>query len=163
MLGRELVKLGPEQDIGFGHIPVQQGDTSCVSLVLEGSTDDLEAGRDACAACNHEDLAGIVAVVAHLALGPAEGEGRAHVQGADVLRHAARGVGLDQEIDGTEVVVGRDGRVGTHDHAAIDLRLDGYMLAGGQPERGVRRGQREAVHAGAGRDGPLGDEGEVAP
>lgn len=66
---REFIEFSTEEDILNVDISVDEGNLRAIKRVFEGSTDDLEHGRNASAACNHTDLASERCMVPELALG----------------------------------------------------------------------------------------------
>lgn len=114
------------------------------------STDNLQHRRDPRAASDHAEVAHHVRRVHESTLGPAETDRLADGERGDVLRDVALRVGLDEEVEVAGLVVAGDRSVGSYDllGGPVGLRAgsaDGDVLADGEAEDGVWRGELEAV------------------
>ena len=113
-------------------------------------TNDLQHRRDPRAASDHAEVADHVGRVHKRALRPAETDRLADGQAGDVLRDVSLRVGLDEEVEVAGLVVAGDRSVGSYDllGGPVGLRAgsaDGDVLADGEAEDGVWRGELEAV------------------
>lgn len=116
-----------------------------VLRVLGDGADDLQHGSNTRSTGNHTKVADHVGGVLELALGTANLDGLADFEGGEVLGDVAGGVGLDEEREGTAVVIGGDGGVGADDFFAVDGGGDGDMLTDGETEDAVLGGEVEFV------------------
>lgn len=152
VLGGERVEVLLEEDILRGDIGKDEVHLGLVALrtTTHNGADNLQHGGDARAAGNHAKVADHVGGVDERALGPADADGLADEQRGHHLGDVALRVGLDEQVKVAGLVVARDGRVGAHNllGGAVGLgqrRADGDVLADGQAENGLGRGELEAV------------------
>lgn len=131
VLSGQQVELVSEQDILVVDVCVDEVDLGRVFDILKGGADDLKARREAGSACNHPDPLSHLRVVSHLAFGTSDLDGLADLNALEVLGDVALRVGLDDEVEEAFVVVGGRRGVGSHDVLAINLCLDGDVLADG--------------------------------
>mmetsp|Transcript_17652 Transcript_17652/g.35949 ORF Transcript_17652/g.35949 Transcript_17652/m.35949 type:complete len:879 (-) Transcript_17652:271-2907(-) len=130
--------LATSEDEGHGRLVI--GMTKDLGRDLHDGCDARSSG-DHIEVCGeaffvlHEELA--VAVIVEFADRTSHVDGIANLEGIEVLRHFAshgetfaRGIGLDNEFDASNVVIGRDGSVTTHDHFAVDVGGEEDVLTG---------------------------------
>ena len=76
----KIIELFLEKDVFWVDVGVYKTEASIVVLVLEGCADDLEHGRNSCAACDHANLAREGGSVLELALGTLDADGVANFE-----------------------------------------------------------------------------------
>lgn len=94
----ELVEVGLEEDISLADVRVEEGDGGAVEGVLEGGADDLDHGRDTCAAGDHAEVADEVGSVHEVALGALDADGVADLELRDVFGDIAEVIGLRRVV-----------------------------------------------------------------
>lgn len=149
----QLLELLVEEDILGVHVGEDQVDLGDVVAAVAGTVandgpDDLQHGSDARTAGDHSDVTAHVGGVNHGTLGAAHLQGLAELQGRQVLGDVTLGVGLDEEIEVTGLIVRGDGSVGADDllGLALDGGRQGDVLTDGQTQNIGGVGQREAVN-----------------
>jgi hypothetical protein len=120
------------------------------SPAAHNSTNNLQHRRDTSPASDHAEVADHVGRVHKSTLGPAETDRLPDGQRGDVLRDVALRVGLDEEVEVAGLVVAGDRSVGSYDLLGGPVGLwagsaDGDVLADGEAEDGIWRGELEAV------------------
>lgn len=157
--GGERVKVLLEQDILDVNVSEEQINLGLVTsgAATDDGTDNLQHGGDAGAACDHAEVAHHVGGVDHGALGALDFDGLADDEGGHVLGDVAGGVGLDEQVEVTWLVVARDRGVGAEEVLANGLALgvrcgevrgDGDVLSDWEAEDRVGGWELEAVAVG---------------
>lgn len=152
VLGGERIEVLLEQNILRGDVGKQQVDLGAVALgaAADNGADNLQHGGDAGASGNHAKVADHVGGVDEGALGSADADGLADQERGHHLGNVALGVRLDEQVKVAGLVVARDGGVGADNllGGAVGLgegRADGDVLADGEAEDRLGRGELEAV------------------
>lgn len=104
------VKVLSQENVLGRHVGKDQVDLSLVAVgaATNNSTDDLEHRGDSGAASNHAEVTDHVGCVDEGTLGPTDANDLANHQGSHVLGDVTLGIGLDQEIKVSGLVVAGD-------------------------------------------------------
>jgi hypothetical protein len=152
ILRNKLLKLLLEQDVigvDVGEDEVHLGGvvSAVAGTVTDDGLDDLEHGGDSGTSGNHTNVPAHVGSVDHGTLGTAHLHGIADLEGGQVLGDVTLGVGLDEEVEVADFIVGGDGSVGADDLLGLAVNGSGErdVLADGQAEDIGGTGQSEAV------------------
>ncbi len=150
----QRIQIILEQDVLRGDVGKDEVHPRHVAIVpaTDDGPHDLKHGRDACTASNHAKVLHHVGIVNESALRSAHSDGLSDDERGHVLGDVALRVGLDEEVEVPGLVIARDGSVRADNllGGAVWLgqgRTNGDVLADGEAEDGVARGQLEAVAA----------------
>ena len=148
--GDGLVELLAKEDVGLGHVGVDERYGRLIGRVAGDCPDDLEHGRDARAAGDHREVLAEAVRVDKLALGALDLDRVAELRLANDARDVAELVRLDEQIKVALVLVGRGRRVGPRERLAgrRNVGLDLDVLADRKAERVGLLRERVAVAAG---------------
>lgn len=169
ILAGKLVQILSQENVVLVHVGEDQVNLSLVAgrSASENSLCNLQHGSDSSATSNHTKVPDHVGGVNHGALGALDLHLVADVEGCEVTADVAGGVALDEQVEVAGVDIGGDGSVGADDLlvgdnlglGVLDIKVggEGNVLANGQAEDAVGRGQGEAVDGGVvGEDGLFG-------
>lgn len=151
LLGQRI-KVFLEEDILGSDVGEDQVNLGLVtgSAAADDGANDLEHGGDPGAAGNHAKVTDHVGSIDECALGALDTKSLPNLEGRHMLRDVAGGVGFDEQVEITRLVVTRDGSVGSHNLLGSAIRLgqfsaNGNVLADGQSEDGVGSRKSETV------------------
>lgn len=159
----QLVQLITKKNVTFRDIGIDEINLCLVLWVLQRCTDNLQTWSEASSTCDHAQSSGQFRVVAHLALWTLDLDWLSDFESIEDFGNVTVWVRLDDQIKETQVVVGRSRRVGTLDILAVNLGLNGNVLADGKTEDGVGLGQTETVEGSVVGDFFAFDEVEILP
>jgi hypothetical protein len=152
ILRNKLLELLLEQDVigvDVGEDEVHLGGvvSAVAGTVADDGLDDLEHRGDTGTSGNHTNVTAHVGSVDHGTLGTAHLHGIADIEGGQVLGDVTLGVGLDEEVEVADFIVGGNGGVGADDLLGLAFNGSGErdVLADGQAEDIGGTGQGEAV------------------
>lgn len=151
----EGIEILLEQNVLGGDVGKNEIDLGPVSIrtpAYNGS-DDLQHGRDAGATCNHAKMANHVGRIDESALGATDTDRLTDRHRCHVFGDVALGIGLDQEVKVSGLVIAGDGRIRSDNLLGCAIGLlqigaDRNVLADGKAEDRIGRGELEAIAAG---------------
>lgn len=141
-------------DIGKDQVYLGLITLRAIATAANNGTDDLKHRGDTSTAGNHAKVTNHVGSVDKGTLGAPDADGLTNHEGRHVLRDVALRVGLDEEVEVAGLVVAGDGSIGTDNLLGVAVGLgersaNGDVLADGEAENGVARGQLEPIARGA--------------
>jgi hypothetical protein len=148
----QLIQIFLQQNIFRVDICEDQVNLGCIASGTSSnySADNLQHGSNSSATSNHTEMSGHVGCVDHSSLGTLDLNCLSDNERGHMLRDITGGVGLDEEIEMSGLVVARDGGVGSDDFFLGAVWLgergcNGDVLPDWEAENRGRRWEFEAV------------------